>query len=81
MNRQVRKMCAAVGLPCLRLIRASIDELHLGGLAPGEWRELTLEESRKLKAKFSATKNPANRKVAVKGDKALPPAPRGPAKR
>ncbi|WP_071885952.1 pseudouridine synthase [Hymenobacter sedentarius] len=66
MNRQVRKMCAAVGLPCLRLIRASIDELDLGELAPGQWRELTPEESRKLKAKFSATKNPANRKVVVK---------------
>ena len=77
MNRQVRKMCAAVGLPCLRLIRARIDELELGALAPGQWRELAPEESRKLKAKFSATKNPANRKVLVKGDKApqaTPPA-------
>ena len=70
MNRQVRKMCAAVGLPCLRLIRARIDELQLDELAPGQWRELTPEESRKLRAKFSATKNPANRKVVVKGDKA-----------
>ena len=75
MNRQVRKMCAAVGLPCLRLIRARIDELQLDELAPGQWRELTPEESRKLKAKFSATKNPANRKVAVKGDKAALLAP------
>ncbi|MCC3153946.1 pseudouridine synthase [Hymenobacter sp. BT770] len=80
MNRQVRKMCAAVGLPCLRLIRASIDELDLGELAPGQWRELTPEESRKLKAKFSATKNPANRKVAVKGEKAPQTAPRRPMK-
>jgi 23S rRNA pseudouridine2457 synthase len=76
MNRQVRKMCAAVGLPCLRLIRASIDELRLDALQPGEWRELTPEESRKMKAKFSLTKNPANRTVAVKapkGGQALPP--------
>ena len=76
MNRQVRKMCAAVGLPCLRLIRASIDELRLDELAPGQWRELTPEESRKLKAKFSATKNPANRTVAVKGDKVPTATPR-----
>jgi len=78
MNRQVRKMCATVGLPCLRLIRARIDELALGALQPGEWRELTPEESRKLKAKFSMTKDPANRKVAVKspkGGQALPPRP------
>ncbi|GAA4370063.1 rRNA large subunit pseudouridine synthase E [Hymenobacter saemangeumensis] len=69
MNRQVRKMCAAVGLPCLRLIRASIDELQLGELGPGQWRELTPEESRKIKAKFSATKNPANRKLGSAGAK------------
>ncbi|HEX8329512.1 MAG TPA: pseudouridine synthase [Hymenobacter sp.] len=80
MNRQVRKMCAAVGLPCLRLVRARIDELELGELAPGQWRELAPEESRKLKAKFSATKNPANRKVAVKGDKGPQPASQRPLK-
>ena len=80
MNRQVRKMCAAVGLPCLRLVRASIDELRLDELAPGQWRELAPEESRKLKAKFSATKNPANRTVAVKGEKAPSTTPGRPLK-
>jgi 23S rRNA pseudouridine2457 synthase len=44
MNRQVRKMCAAVGLPCLRLVRAAIGPLELGGLQPGQWRELTMAE-------------------------------------
>ena len=44
MNRQVRKMCAAVGLPCLRLVRAAIGPLGLGALQPGEWRELTAGE-------------------------------------
>jgi len=44
MNRQVRKMCAAVGLPCLRLVRAAIGPLTLGALQPGEWRELTAAE-------------------------------------
>ena len=44
MNRQVRKMCAAVGLPCLRLVRAAIGPLVLGDLHPGEWRELTAAE-------------------------------------
>jgi 23S rRNA pseudouridine2457 synthase len=44
MNRQVRKMCAAVGLPCLRLVRAAIGPLTLGPLQPGEWRELALAE-------------------------------------
>jgi 23S rRNA pseudouridine2457 synthase len=44
MNRQVRKMCAAVGLPCLRLVRVALGELTIGNLAPGEWRELTPDE-------------------------------------
>lgn len=38
-NRQVRRMCAAVGLPCLRLIRWRVGEWTLEGLAPGSWRE------------------------------------------
>ena len=39
-NRQVRRMTAAVGLPTLRLVRWSIGEWTLEGLAPGEWREV-----------------------------------------
>ncbi len=38
-NRQVRRMCAAVGLPCLRLIRWRVGDWTLEGLAPGQWRE------------------------------------------
>ncbi len=38
-NRQVRRMCAAVGLPCLRLIRWRVGDWTLDGLAPGDWRE------------------------------------------
>ena len=39
-NRQVRRMTAAVGLPTLRLVRTSIGEWSLDGLAPGHWREI-----------------------------------------
>jgi 23S rRNA pseudouridine2457 synthase len=39
-NRQVRRMCAAVGLPVLRLIRYRIGSWTLDGLAPGEMVEL-----------------------------------------
>ncbi|MEM8825266.1 MAG: pseudouridine synthase [Pseudomonadota bacterium] len=39
-NRQVRRMCAHVGLPVLRLVRWSIGEWTVEGLAPGEWRRL-----------------------------------------
>ena len=39
-NRQVRRMCAAVSLPCLRLVRWSVGRWTLDGLAPGEWMEV-----------------------------------------
>lgn len=39
-NRQVRRMCAAVGLPCLRLVRWRIAGWSLDGLAPGDWTEI-----------------------------------------
>lgn len=37
-NRQVRRMCAAVGFPVLRLIRYRVASWTLDGLAPGESR-------------------------------------------
>jgi 23S rRNA pseudouridine2457 synthase len=39
-NRQVRRMTAAVGLPTLRLIRYSVGEWTVDGLAPGQWRKV-----------------------------------------
>lgn len=39
-NRQVRRMCAHVGLPVLRLIRERVGPWGLDGLAPGTWRAL-----------------------------------------
>ncbi|KLE32829.1 rRNA large subunit pseudouridine synthase E [Aurantiacibacter gangjinensis] len=38
-NRQVRRMTAAVGHPTLRLVRWSIGDWTLDGLAPGDWRD------------------------------------------
>lgn len=40
-NRQVRRMTAAVGHPTLRLIRWSVGDWTLDGLAPGAWREVS----------------------------------------
>jgi 23S rRNA pseudouridine2457 synthase len=39
-NRQIRKMCAAVGFPVLRLIRIRINRLQLGKMQPGEVKKL-----------------------------------------
>ena len=49
-NRQVRRMCQAVGHPVRRLVRVRIGTLRDAQLAPGEWRELRLDEVRKLDA-------------------------------
>lgn len=39
-NRQVRRMTAAVGLPTLRLVRASMGAHALQDLQPGQWRKI-----------------------------------------
>ena len=43
-NRQVRKMCEAVGLRVTKLLRVSEGKLQLGELPSGKWRFLTKEE-------------------------------------
>lgn len=43
-NRQIRKMCKAVGHKCLRLIRTRIENLGLEDMTPGEVREIKQEE-------------------------------------
>lgn len=48
-NRQVRRMCQAVGFPVQRLTRVGIGPLHDARLAPGSWRELTAREVERLK--------------------------------
>ena len=40
MNRQIRRMTAAVGHPTLRLVRMAIGPIQVGSLQPGEWRRL-----------------------------------------
>ena len=47
-NRQVRRMCEAVGHPVRRLVRTRIGPLRDATLAPGAWRALTIDEVRSL---------------------------------
>jgi 23S rRNA pseudouridine2605 synthase len=47
-NRQVRRMCDAVGHPVRRLVRTRIGTLRDTGLPPGHWRDLTGPEVRAL---------------------------------
>ena len=48
-NRQVRRMCARIGLHVARLQRVQEDALLLGGLPPGKWRYLTDKELQSIK--------------------------------
>lgn len=48
-NRQVRRMCEAVGHPVTRLVRTRIGPLTDRTLGPGEWRELTGAEVQELR--------------------------------
>src|SRR5271166_1738338 len=41
LNRQIRRMCSALGYKAQRLERVRIMNIHLGTLARGQWRHLT----------------------------------------
>lgn len=52
LNRQIRRMCEALGYRVVRLKRVRIMNIRLGRLPCGKWRELTSEELRVLKAQI-----------------------------
>jgi len=47
-NRQVRRMCDAVGHPVVRLVRVRIGPIGDRRLRPGQWRSLSVAEVRRL---------------------------------
>ncbi len=48
LNRQIRRMCEALGANVTHLRRVRIMNLRLGRLQPGQWRELTEGELEEL---------------------------------
>ncbi|MEJ7845100.1 MAG: pseudouridine synthase [Acidimicrobiales bacterium] len=58
-NRQVRRMCDAVGHPVARLVRTRIGPLSDDRLRPGTWRRLTLAEVRSLQQAAVAGRPPS----------------------
>lgn len=48
-NRQIRRMCSAVGHPVLKLKRIRYGPIRLGNLRPGTYRDLTLSEMERLR--------------------------------
>jgi 23S rRNA pseudouridine2605 synthase len=52
-NRQVRRMCDAIGHPVRRLVRTRVGPITDRTLKPGEWRNLTQAEVRDLQTAVS----------------------------
>jgi pseudouridine synthase len=60
-NRQVRRMCEAIGHPVRKLRRVRIGPITDRRLRPGEWRDLNLQEVRLLKSLVEAPRPAAKR--------------------
>ena len=56
-NRQIRKMCASVGLSLTNLRRIAIGSITLGSLPEGKWRILSSEELSYLRGERATPKN------------------------
>lgn len=48
LNRQIRRMCSALGYSVQRLQRIRIMNIHIGNLKVGQWRDLTEKERNEL---------------------------------
>ena len=53
-NRQVRRMCEAIGHPVLKLVRICIGDLELGALPIGKFRRLDASDLQRLVARHAA---------------------------
>ena len=62
-NRQVRRMCAAVGHPVIRLVRTRIGPVADRSLKPGEWRDLAPAEVRALEEAAAGQTAPGRPRV------------------
>ena len=83
MNRQIRKMCEALGYQVLGLQRVRIMHIELGHLKPGRWRNLTdaevaglMPKERLARAGSGGPSTPALRAYA-QGERGREDAPRG----
>jgi len=63
-NRQIRKMCEAIGHPVEHLRRIAIGPIRDARLKPGQWRRLTADEVARVKRAAAMTPSPpANREA------------------
>ncbi len=73
-NRQVRRMCEAVGYPVRRLVRTRIGPLSDARLAPGEWRALSVGEVRALSAAAGSASTARRKATRRTGERRTSPA-------
>jgi pseudouridine synthase len=67
-NRQVRKMCEAIGHPVVRLRRVAIGPIRDGKLRPGDFRELSADEVAALKRHAGQPARPRKLETARRPD-------------
>jgi 23S rRNA pseudouridine2604 synthase len=66
LNRQIRRMCETLGYTVRRLIRVRFVNIHLQGIAPGRWRNLTrVELAGLLPERFATAARPAAPRAAA----------------
>ena len=58
LNRQIRRMCEALGYKVTKLVRVRVINIELGSLKPGAYRELTEQELKGLYECAEAGKSP-----------------------
>ncbi len=57
LNRQIRRMCEALGYNVVKLKRVRINSIRLGNLRPGQWRELSENEISQLMSSIQTSSN------------------------
>lgn len=75
LNRQIRRMCEALGYSVVSLKRVRIMNIRLGNLAVGKWRNLSEAEVAELKASVAGSDHTAAASAKVKIKATRPPKP------
>ncbi|KEO81934.1 hypothetical protein EL26_18065 [Tumebacillus flagellatus] len=72
LNRQIRRMCEALGYEVRKLQRVRVMNIHLGSLEKGQYRNLTEAEMKEL---FETLDYQPEREIAKPKSAYVPPAP------
>lgn len=66
LNRQIRRMCEYLGYTVTKLRRIRINNIRIGDLQPGQWRELTQAETAALMDSIRTSSNlPAAEQITM----------------